>query len=182
VDRGIGLPDELLHEVNTRLAAPADTPAGGAARTGRSMGLQVVTILARRHGLRVQLRHSTTADGTTALVAVPATAFAEEPAPARAAAAWDEQVAGAAAQARSLSAVPGPRPAAVVPAAAEFGGLPKRVPGESGQRAARRAGAVEEDGRTHSGPSAADELRRRLGGFQSGVRAAAPSSGEEERR
>ncbi|QMU70953.1 sensor histidine kinase KdpD [Streptacidiphilus sp. P02-A3a] len=183
VDRGIGLPDELLYEVNTRLAAPADLPASGAARTGRSMGLQVVTILARRHGLRVQLRHSTTADGTTALVAVPVTAFAAEPAPAQpAAAAWDEMAADAAAQqTRPLSAVPGPRPAAVTGTGAGADGLPKRVPGESGQRA-RRAGAAEEDGQAASGPSAAEELRRRLGGFQSGVRAAAPQRAEEEWR
>ena len=182
VDRGIGLPDELLHEVNTRLAAPADTPAGGAARTGRSMGLQVVTVLARRHGLRVQLRHSTTADGTTALVAVPATAFAQEPAPAQGAAAWDELAADAAAQqTRPLSAVPGPRPAAVAHPGGEAG-LPKRVPGESGQRARRPAAAADAPPGGGPGPSAADELRRRLGGFQHGVRAAAPLRGEEERR
>jgi hypothetical protein len=185
VDRGIGLPDELLHEVNIRLAAPV----GGAARTGRSMGLQVVTILARRHGLRVQLRHSNTADGTTALVAVPASAFAPEPAPAQGAAAWDELAAGAAAQqTRPLSAVPGPRPAAVAPGGIEAGGLPKRVPGESGQRARRQASAADAPfgsegvGASAAGPSAADELRRRLGGFQHGVRAAAPLRGEEERR
>ena len=189
VDRGIGLPDELLHEVNIRLAAPPAAPAGGAARTGRSMGLQVVTILARRHGLRVQLRHSNTADGTTALVAVPASAFAPEPAPAQGAAAWDELAAGAAAQqTRPLSAVPGPRPAAVAPGGIEAGGLPKRVPGESGQRARRQASAAdapfgsEGAGASAAGPSAADELRRRLGGFQHGVRAAAPLRGEEERR
>jgi len=183
VDRGIGLPDELLYEVNSRLAATADLPAAGAARTGRSMGLQVVTILARRHGLRVQLRHSTTADGTTALVAVPVTAFAAEPAPAQpAAAAWDELAAGSAAQqTRPLSAVPGPRPATVAPAAAGTDGLPKRVPGESGQRA-RRPASGEGEGRSASGASAAEELRRRLGGFQHGVRAAAPQRAEEDWR
>ncbi|WP_225447515.1 ATP-binding protein [Streptacidiphilus sp. PB12-B1b] len=182
VDRGIGLPDELLHEVNARLAAPDDGSRFGAARTGRSMGLQVVTILARRHGLRVQLRHSTTADGTTALVAVPVTAFAREPVPVQgpeAAAAWDERVAGSVAQmTRPLSAVPGPRPATVAADPGAVGGLPKRVPGESGQRARRAAPAAAGDPGSpaaRGSGSAADELRRRLGGFQSGVRAAAPA-------
>jgi signal transduction histidine kinase len=191
VDRGIGLPDELLHEVNARLAAADDLPRSGAARTGRSMGLQVVSILARRHGLRVQLRHSTTADGTTALVAVPVTAFTREPVPAQtpeAAAAWDDMVADSVAQlTRPLSAVPGPRPATVAHQPGGSGGLPKRVPGESGQRARRAAPVGVADS---GGPSAAagasgsgaDELRRRLGGFQSGVRAAAPSRGQEDRR
>ncbi|MBC3839947.1 hypothetical protein GXW82_06310 [Streptacidiphilus sp. 4-A2] len=191
VDRGIGLPDELLHEVNTRLAAHADTQPGGSARSGRSMGLQVVTVLARRHGLRVQLRHSNTADGTTALVAVPVSVFTQEPAATmdaqQAAAVWDEQVAAAAQLTRPLSAVPGPRPATVATATGESGGLPKRVPGESGQRARHAqpvagAGTGPSGAPDQAGPSAAAELRRRLGGFQSGVRAAAPQRGEDERR
>ncbi len=187
VDRGIGLPDDLLHQLNTRLAAPADVPAAPDATTVRSMGLQVVTILARRHGLRVQLRHSATADGTTALVAVPASVFtappAPEPAAVAAAVAWQEQVSAATAQhTRPLAAVPGPRRNAE-PVAVGPDGLPKRVPGESGQRVRNHdGGAPGRAGGATSGGSAAEELRRRLGGFQHGVRAAAPQrAGEDER-
>ncbi|MFC1431886.1 sensor histidine kinase [Streptacidiphilus sp. N1-3] len=200
-DRGIGLPEELLREVNTRLATGTSTATETVARTGRSMGLQVVTILALRHGLRVQLRASPTADGTTALVAVPTWVFAAPPAPAP----MPDPMAGWAAPAheahgsqgvqggqgagqvtpRSLSAVPGPAPSA---SRTGPGGLPKRVPGESGQLA-RAAASEGENGDGAGGAgggaperpgAAAEELRRRLGGFQHGVRAAVPIRGEGE--
>ncbi|MEY9965221.1 signal transduction histidine kinase [Streptacidiphilus sp. MAP12-16] len=197
VDRGIGLPDELLWEANARLASGSASADENAARTGRSMGLQVVTVLARRHGLRVQLRHSTTADGTTALIAVPGAAFTHEPVPepgAEGSAEWNELVADAASQtihpqppvggAPLLSAVPGPRSGGTRTGPA---GLPKRVPGESGQRARTATGSATADrdggpsGEAGRPGSAADELRRRLGGFQNGVRAAAPGPGEGDR-
>jgi uncharacterized membrane-anchored protein YhcB (DUF1043 family) len=179
VDRGIGMPDELLREANARLAAGAATPGAG-----RSMGLQVVTILAHRHGLRVQLRVSPTADGTTALVAVPTGVFAHPPAaapePDPAAAEWGSRQAAS----RPLAAVPGPGP--VRGTANGVAGLPKRVPGESGQLA--RTGEPEAGPGPEPGPgaaparpgAAAEELRRRLGGFQNGVRAAVPIRGDHE--
>jgi hypothetical protein len=189
VDRGIGLPEDLLREINGRLAAGAGPSDESTARTGRSMGLQVVTILALRHGLRVQLRVSPTADGTTALVAVPAWVFAAppvappEPDPTLG---WDgvapPTVTAVPAPTRPLSAVPGPRAATSRPGT---GGLPKRVPGESGQLA--RAAAPETEaagdasGAAPARPGAgAEELRRRLGGFQHGVRSAVPIRSEEQ--
>jgi len=174
VDRGIGLPGDLLREVNSRLAADA-----GSERGGRSMGLQVVSILARRHGLRVQLRHSTTGDGTTALVAVPAAAFVQPPAvqqheqpSVRIPEAPPAPVRMPPQPVRPLAAVPGPVGA----------GLPKRVPGESGQKAVRRAPSADTAPGGERPGSSADELRRRLGGFQTGVRAAGPAHSDEERR
>ncbi|MFC1419466.1 sensor histidine kinase [Streptacidiphilus cavernicola] len=188
VDRGIGLPSELLYEVNSRLASGGSgQPEGSAARTGRSMGLQVVAILALKHGLRVQLRASPTADGTTALVAVPTWVFAAPPAVAPEpdpAAGWDRPapvVAAVPGPARPLSSVPGTGPDRVA-----AGGLPKRVPGESGQlaRGGGPEAAEQPDGGSPAGaerPGAgAEELRRRLGGFQHGVRAAAPIRREEQ--
>jgi K+-sensing histidine kinase KdpD len=188
-DRGIGLPDDLLREVNVRLASGTAHPDENAGRSARSMGLQVVTILALRHGLRVQLRASPNADGTTALVAVPTWVFAQPPAlapePDPAAAGWAPQptVSAVPALARPLSSVPGP-------ARTGPGGLPKRVPGGSGQVARSTqtgpdAGHASEDGlaRAATGrPGAtAEELRRRLGGFQDGVvRAAVPIRREEQ--
>ncbi|MHA6758624.1 ATP-binding protein [Streptacidiphilus sp. PAMC 29251] len=196
-DRGIGLPDELLREVNTRLSTGTAPAAESAARTGRSMGIQVVAILAQRHGLRVQLRASPTADGTTALVAVPTWVFATPPVAApdpEPAAGWAGQPHGAAALThRPLSAVPAPAGAPVAATArGAGGGLPKRVPGESGQLARSTAERDEPGGPGGSGPggSAADaparpgataeDLRRRLGGFQHGVRAAVPIRREGE--
>ena len=51
-DEGIGIPPELLPELNTRLTGPLvlDAP------TARQMGLYVVAHLARRHGIYVQLQ------------------------------------------------------------------------------------------------------------------------------
>ncbi len=188
VDRGIGLPSELLYEVNSRLASGGSGQSEERApRTGRSMGLQVVAVLALRHGLRVQLRASPTADGTTALVAVPTWVFAEPPAVAPEpvpAAAWERPapvVAAVPAPTRPLSSVPG-----TGGGRAAAGGLPKRVPGESGQlaRAAEPDAGGPDSGSADGGAArpgvGAEELRRRLGGFQNGVRAAVPIRREEQ--
>jgi hypothetical protein len=80
-DRGLGADPELLTVLNQRLAEP---PALDVADS-RSMGLAVVSRLARRHGLRVELRRavplsphsqhrppSTLGGGTTAVVRLPA--------------------------------------------------------------------------------------------------------------
>ena len=180
VDRGIGIPDDVLREANVRLAAGAAQPDGTVARTGRSMGLQVVTILAQRHGLRVQLRVSPTADGTTALVAVPPWVFAEPPAVAP----DPEPVSGWGVPAPAVAMAPS-RPLSSVPAPAVArtgsGGLPKRVPGESGQLARNTSPEEHEEAVGTARPGAtAEELRRRLGGFQDGVRAAVPIRREEQ--
>jgi hypothetical protein len=65
-DRGLGMSDEELIEANRRLADP---PAIDAALSQR-LGLFVVGRLARRHGIKVQLRHSWYG-GVTALVLLP---------------------------------------------------------------------------------------------------------------
>jgi len=65
-DRGIGMSDTELELANERLANP---PAVDAA-VARQLGLAVIGRLARRHDIRVQLRHSFYG-GITALVLLP---------------------------------------------------------------------------------------------------------------
>ena len=65
-DSGLGMSDQELAEANQRLADP---PAIDAALP-RMLGLHVVGRLARRHGIKAQLRHSWSG-GVTALVLVP---------------------------------------------------------------------------------------------------------------
>ena len=65
-DRGIGMSDAELERANQRLANP---PAVDAA-VARQLGLAVIGRLARRHDIRVQLRHSFYG-GITALVLLP---------------------------------------------------------------------------------------------------------------
>lgn len=77
-DRGIGIPADRLAELNTQLAAPEpdeDT-------VSRSMGLFVVGRLARRYGVRVQLREVRRGGGVTAVVILPrALVVADRPGP-----------------------------------------------------------------------------------------------------
>jgi HAMP domain-containing protein len=65
-DQGLGMTDEQLVKVNQRLAKPPDIDFALA----RMLGFYVVTQLASRHGIRVQLRHSWYG-GVTALVLLP---------------------------------------------------------------------------------------------------------------
>jgi HAMP domain-containing protein len=65
-DQGLGMTDEQLVKVNQRLAKPPDIDFALA----RMLGFFVVTQLASRHGIRVQLRHSWYG-GITALVLLP---------------------------------------------------------------------------------------------------------------
>jgi signal transduction histidine kinase len=65
-DKGIGISDDELIRANQLLADP---PAVDSALSQR-LGLHVVARLAKRHGLRVQLRHSWY-NGVTALVLLP---------------------------------------------------------------------------------------------------------------
>ncbi|MGF1432511.1 ATP-binding protein, partial [Kitasatospora sp. LaBMicrA B282] len=84
-DRGIGLPADRLRELNEQLAEPL--PADPAQRrdallagalTGRSMGLFVVARLARRHGIRVQLRENGQGGGVSAMVVLPREALHQD--------------------------------------------------------------------------------------------------------
>jgi len=65
-DRGVGMTDAELLEVNERLANPPTVDLG----LSRKLGLYVVSRLAARYGVRVQLRHSWYG-GITALVVLP---------------------------------------------------------------------------------------------------------------
>src|SRR5215207_4548222 len=65
-DQGLGMTDEQLVKVNQRLAKPPDVDLALA----KMLGFFVVTQLAARHGIRVQLRHSWYG-GVTALVLLP---------------------------------------------------------------------------------------------------------------
>ncbi|MEU4536798.1 nitrate- and nitrite sensing domain-containing protein [Streptosporangium sp. NPDC023825] len=64
-DRGIGMTHDELSQVNRRLADPQDADASIA----RHMGLFVVSRLALKHGIRVQLRPQDT--GLTAMIMIP---------------------------------------------------------------------------------------------------------------
>jgi HAMP domain-containing protein len=65
-DRGVGMSDAELLEVNERLANPPRVDLG----LSRKLGLYVVSRLAARYGVRVQLRHSWYG-GITVLVVLP---------------------------------------------------------------------------------------------------------------
>ncbi|MFD0478516.1 ATP-binding protein [Nonomuraea thailandensis] len=71
-DRGLGLNDATLRELNERLA---DVPEFDLADSDR-LGLFVVARLAARHGIKIVLRRSPY-DGTTAIVLLPAGLLAE---------------------------------------------------------------------------------------------------------
>ncbi|MEV4564602.1 nitrate- and nitrite sensing domain-containing protein [Nonomuraea sp. NPDC049419] len=76
-DRGLGLNDATLAELNARLS---DRPEFDLADTDR-LGLFVVARLATRHGIKIMLRRSPY-DGTTAIVLLPASLLAEAERPA----------------------------------------------------------------------------------------------------
>ncbi|AQZ65203.1 sensor-like histidine kinase [[Actinomadura] parvosata subsp. kistnae] len=71
-DRGLGLNDATLRELNDRLA---DVPEFDLADSDR-LGLFVVARLAARHGIKIMLRRSPY-DGTTAIVLLPASLLAD---------------------------------------------------------------------------------------------------------
>ncbi|GAA2214978.1 hypothetical protein GCM10009850_104450 [Nonomuraea monospora] len=71
-DRGLGLNDATLHELNARLA---DVPEFDLADSDR-LGLFVVARLAARHGIKIVMRRSPY-DGTTAIVLLPAGLLAD---------------------------------------------------------------------------------------------------------
>jgi hypothetical protein len=73
-DQGLGMSDEQLVRVNERLAGPPDVDFAMA----KMLGFFVVTQLAAKHGIRVQLRHSWYG-GITALVLLPAEVILRSP-------------------------------------------------------------------------------------------------------
>ncbi|WP_407911674.1 sensor histidine kinase [Kitasatospora sp. NE20-6] len=84
VDRGIGIPAERLRQLNEQLSEPVEPVPDrrdallAGALTGRSMGLFVVARLARRHGMRVQLRENAQGGGVTAMVVLPREALLQD--------------------------------------------------------------------------------------------------------
>ncbi|MFJ4186967.1 nitrate- and nitrite sensing domain-containing protein [Kitasatospora sp. NPDC089509] len=108
-DRGLGLSEQLLAEINERLAVEQEFDLADTDR----LGLFVVSRLARRHGIRVHLRPSPYG-GTTAVVLIPRELLAEapdglpEPPAAGATGGGGRRPAGRTAGRRDLVAVPDP--------------------------------------------------------------------------
>lgn len=73
-DEGIGMSSVRMGELNARLADPASFDSGGRTvdSAGAGLGLQVTSLLAARHGVRVQLREQK-GSGVTAVVVLPQT-------------------------------------------------------------------------------------------------------------
>ncbi|MFD8481488.1 nitrate- and nitrite sensing domain-containing protein [Kitasatospora sp. NPDC059673] len=138
-DRGLGLNEQHLGEVNQRLAVEQEFDLADTDR----LGLFVVSRLARRHGIRVHLRPSPYG-GTSAVVLIPRELLADaaEMAPDGARPADDAthrratgtpepgRAHAAPAHAASAKVLGGPRPSAADPSA-KPGGLPRRrTPGQ----------------------------------------------------
>ncbi|WP_069170753.1 sensor histidine kinase [Streptomyces griseus] len=77
-DEGIGMSTVRMSELNARLADPASFEAGEQAADGAGLGLQVTSLLAARHGVRVQLREQK-GNGVTVVVVLPQTLLPEAP-------------------------------------------------------------------------------------------------------
>ncbi|MFJ1593261.1 nitrate- and nitrite sensing domain-containing protein [Kitasatospora albolonga] len=71
-DEGIGMSSVRMGELNARLADPASFEVGEQNADGAGLGLQVTSLLAARHGVRVQLREQK-GSGVTAVVVLPQT-------------------------------------------------------------------------------------------------------------
>ncbi|MFI7323328.1 nitrate- and nitrite sensing domain-containing protein [Streptomyces rubiginosohelvolus] len=69
-DEGIGMSTVRMEELNARLADPASFEAGEQNADGAGLGLQVTSLLAARHGVRVQLREQK-GSGVAAVVVLP---------------------------------------------------------------------------------------------------------------
>ncbi|MFV2178831.1 nitrate- and nitrite sensing domain-containing protein [Actinomadura sp. LOL_016] len=73
-DRGLGMTDEKLAEINQRIADPPDFNL----QSSVQLGLFVVSKLAERYGLQVMLKRSAYG-GTTAVVVIPSELIVEQP-------------------------------------------------------------------------------------------------------
>ncbi|MEU1468418.1 nitrate- and nitrite sensing domain-containing protein [Streptomyces sp. NPDC005761] len=69
-DEGIGMSSVRMGELNIRLGDPSLFEAGEQSADGAGLGLQVTSLLAARHGVRVQLREQK-GSGVTAVVVLP---------------------------------------------------------------------------------------------------------------
>ncbi|MFI6152635.1 nitrate- and nitrite sensing domain-containing protein [Kitasatospora sp. NPDC051170] len=153
-DRGLGLSEQLLAEINERLAVEQEFDLADTDR----LGLFVVSRLARRHGIRVHLRPSPFG-GTTAVVLIPRELLAEAP-DGRAEPPGAEGASGGRRGQRELVAVPG--------AAAESGSAGRTRSGAAGSGS---SGSGDGSG---SGSGSGSGGRHRVAG---GPRPSAPESG-----
>ncbi|MFE7400739.1 nitrate- and nitrite sensing domain-containing protein [Streptomyces sp. NPDC057557] len=78
-DEGIGMSAVRMGELNTRLGDPTLFEAGEQSADGAGLGLQVTSLLAARHGVRVQLRDHAGTGGVTAVVVLPKTLLPKAP-------------------------------------------------------------------------------------------------------
>ncbi|MCX5340900.1 sensor histidine kinase [Streptomyces atratus] len=78
-DEGIGMSAVRMGELNTRLGDPTLFEAGEQSADGAGLGLQVTSLLAARHGVRVQLRDHVGTGGVTAVVVLPKTLLPKAP-------------------------------------------------------------------------------------------------------
>lgn len=77
-DEGIGMSSVRMGELNARLADPTSFEAGEQNADGAGLGLQVTSLLAARHGVRVQLREQK-GSGVTAVVVLPQSLLPKAP-------------------------------------------------------------------------------------------------------
>ncbi|KQZ06889.1 MULTISPECIES: sensor histidine kinase [Streptomyces] len=77
-DEGIGMSAVRMGELNARLADPASFEAGEQAADGAGLGLQVTSLLAARHGIRVELREQK-GSGVAAVVVLPGALLPKAP-------------------------------------------------------------------------------------------------------
>ncbi|RAJ34659.1 signal transduction histidine kinase [Kitasatospora sp. SolWspMP-SS2h] len=173
-DRGLGLGEQHLEEINQRLSVEQEFDLADTDR----LGLFVVSRLARRHGIRVHLRPSPYG-GTSAVVLIPRELLAETvetapdaprqgaedtgthrrpPAPAAASTAVAVPARGQGAHAAPAAALGGPRPSEAEPSRTP-GGLPRRRSAAAAPQAAAggtgRHRRPEEDGERPALPAAA---------------------------
>ncbi|MEU3567480.1 nitrate- and nitrite sensing domain-containing protein [Kitasatospora sp. NPDC036755] len=161
-DRGLGLSEQLLAEINERLAVEQEFDLADTDR----LGLFVVSRLARRHGIRVHLRPSPYG-GTTAVVLIPRELLAEAPdGMPEPGAAGKRSAAGGRRVQRDLVAVPG----------SGGGSRSASAAGSAGAGGAARTGAGGLAG-TGTGAGAGDGVGGRHRGTTGGPRPSAPDTG-----
>ncbi|MEV4019352.1 nitrate- and nitrite sensing domain-containing protein [Nonomuraea angiospora] len=130
-DRGLGLNQATLDDLNSRLADPPEFDLADSDR----LGLFVVSRLAARHGIKVSLRRSPY-DGTTAIVLLPASLLVNLQPPVVVAPAADRVAAHIARPMRALGTGPAdPRPRGVAVAPEPFPPLGPDAPARAPERA-----------------------------------------------
>ncbi|MEV6037538.1 nitrate- and nitrite sensing domain-containing protein [Nonomuraea sp. NPDC052116] len=129
-DRGLGLNQSTLDELNSRLADPPEFDLADSDR----LGLFVVSRLAVRHGIKVSLRRSPY-DGTTAIVLLPASLLVNLQPPIVVAPATDRVAAHIARPMRALGTGPAePRSRGVAAAPEPFSPLGPDAPARAPER------------------------------------------------